>query len=79
MKVLKTHHHPDVTTIENKTVFTRLATRSIAMQGDRILLLYTERYEDFSLPGGGLDYGEDKVEGMIRELKEETGAQNIKT
>lgn len=51
------------------------------MQGNAILLLYTERYEDYSLPGGGLDQGEDKIEGMKRELSEETGAidiQNIK-
>jgi ADP-ribose pyrophosphatase YjhB (NUDIX family) len=78
MKVLKTHYHPEVTSLENKTIFTRLATRSIAIKGNTILLLYTERYEDYSLPGGGLNPGEDKVEGMMRELREETGAQNIK-
>jgi ADP-ribose pyrophosphatase YjhB (NUDIX family) len=78
MQILKTHYHPDVTTLENKSVFTRLATRSIAIQGNTILLLYTERYEDYSLPGGGLDLGEDKIKGMMRELKEETGAKDIK-
>jgi ADP-ribose pyrophosphatase YjhB (NUDIX family) len=40
--------------------------------------MYTERYEDYSLPGGGLDEGEDKIKGMMRELNEETGAMNIK-
>ncbi|WP_339841020.1 NUDIX hydrolase [uncultured Maribacter sp.] len=78
MLILKTHYHPEVDSLENKSVFTRLATRSIALQGANILLLYTERYEDYSLPGGGLDLGEDKTEGMIRELKEETGARDIK-
>lgn len=78
MQHLKTHYHPDVTSLENKTVFTRYATRSIALKGKTILLLYTKRYEDYSLPGGGLDFGEDKIEGMMRELQEETGAQNIK-
>ncbi|MDG1477527.1 MAG: NUDIX hydrolase [Vicingaceae bacterium] len=78
MQILKTHQHPDIDTLENKTVVKRLASRGIAMHGDDILLLYTERYEDYSLPGGGLDLGEDKVEGMKRELQEETGAQNIK-
>jgi ADP-ribose pyrophosphatase YjhB (NUDIX family) len=77
MQILKTHYHPEVTTLENKSTFTRLATRSIALQGNSILLLYTQRYEDYSLPGGGLNLGEDKEEGMIRELQEETGAQNI--
>lgn len=78
MQLLKTHYHPNIKTLEHKSVFTRLATRSITLQGDHILLLYTQRYEDFSLPGGGLDSGEDKIEGMKRELIEETGAKNIK-
>jgi len=39
--------------------------------------LYTARYEDYSLPGEGLDLGEDKVSGMVRELSEETRATNI--
>ncbi len=78
MQILKTHYHQDIKNLENKSIFTRLATRSIAMQGETILLLYTERYEDFSLPGGGLDGDEDKIEGMKRELNEETGALNIK-
>ena len=78
MHILKTHYHPEVKTLEDKTIFTRLATRSIAIQNSSILLLYTERYEDYSLPGGGLDLGENKIEGMIRELSEETGAKDIK-
>ena len=78
MQILKTHYHPEIKTLENKSIFTRLATRSIAIQGKSILLLYTERYEDYSFPGGGLDRGEDKIEGMIRELSEETGAKEVK-
>ena len=78
MQNLKTHYHPDVVSLDNKSIFTRLATRSIAVQGDSILLLYTARYEDYSLPGGGLDDGEDKIKGMIRELSEETGALEVR-
>lgn len=78
MQHLKTHYHPEVTTLENISFFTRLATRSITLKGSDILLLYTDRYEDYSLPGGGLDLNEDKIEGMMRELAEETGAQGIK-
>lgn len=78
MQLLKTHYHPEIDTLENKSVFTRLATRSIVTQGNSILLMYTERYEDYSLPGGGLDSDEDKIEGMMRELREETGAKDIK-
>ncbi|MBQ0786518.1 MAG: NUDIX domain-containing protein [Oceanihabitans sp.] len=78
MQNLKTHYHPEVQTLENKSIFTRLSTRSITVQGNNILLLYTERYEDYSLPGGGLDLDEDKREGMMRELSEETGAKDIR-
>ena len=78
MQILKTHYHPEIKTLENKSIFTRLSTRSIAIQGDTILLMYTQRYEDYSLPGGGLDVDEDKIEGMIRELSEETGAKDIR-
>jgi ADP-ribose pyrophosphatase YjhB (NUDIX family) len=77
MQNLKIHYHPEITTLGNKSIFKRLATRSIAVQGEAILLLYTERYEDYSLPGGGLDEGEDRIAGMMRELNEETGAENI--
>jgi len=77
MQILKTHYHPEVTSLENKTMHTRMATRSIAKHGDKILLMYTERYEDYSLPGGGLDDDEDKIQGMMRELIEETGAKDI--
>jgi len=70
--------HPDLQNLESFTSFTRLATRAICVQGPEILLLYTKRYDDLSLPGGGLDPGEDKVSGMVRELKEETGARNIR-
>jgi ADP-ribose pyrophosphatase YjhB (NUDIX family) len=78
MQTLKTHYHPEDKTLDNKTVFTRHATRGIATQGARILLMYTARYEDYSLPGGGLDLDEDKIAGMMRELTEETGAMGIK-
>jgi ADP-ribose pyrophosphatase YjhB (NUDIX family) len=57
--------------------FTRSSTRAIVLNGENILLLYTKRYHDYSLPGGGIDEGEDNITGLIRELREETGAQNV--
>ena len=78
MEHLKTHYHADITTLDNKSIVTRLSTRSITTQDNLILLMYTARYDDYSLPGGGLDEGEDSIEGMMRELNEETGAQDIK-
>lgn len=77
MRLLKTATHPSVNT-KDPHQFTRLTGRAIALKGDKILLMYTARYEDYSLPGGGIDDGESIEQGLIRELQEETGAQNIK-
>ena len=38
MQVLKTHYHPEIKTLENKSIFLRLATRAITVQGNFILL-----------------------------------------
>ncbi len=78
MKLLKTAIHPDIGSLQGKKMVQRLATRAISTQGEDILLLYTERYQDYSLPGGGLNANEDQIDGLVRELQEETGAQNIR-
>lgn len=76
MRLLKstkvTDLHPN---IDNK--FTRKATRAIVLKGEEILLLFTKRYHDYSLPGGGIDEGEDNITGLVRELREETGAHSV--
>ncbi|SKA50859.1 NUDIX hydrolase [Enterovibrio nigricans] len=78
MQPLQTAMHPDVFPLEGKSMFHRRAARAIVLRGEDILLLYTARYHDYSLPGGGVDDGESETEGMIRELQEETGARNIR-
>lgn len=76
MRLLKSTIHQDISDLSAKK-FTRKATRAIVLKGEDILLLYTKRYHDYSLPGGGIDEGESYQNGLIRELKEETGAQNV--
>ncbi|KYN23659.1 DNA mismatch repair protein MutT [Vibrio cidicii] len=77
MRHLKTAVHPEIDHLDDKIIFKRNAARAICLDGEDILLLYTERYHDYTIPGGGLDEGEDVIAGMIRELQEETGATNI--
>lgn len=77
MNVLKTHIHPDIKNLDSSSVVKRLASRALILKGSRILALHTKRYDDYSLPGGGLDHGEGPIEGMLRELREETGATNV--
>ena len=53
----------------------RLAAYAICIDGDRILLVRLSGRASplWTLPGGGLDHGEDPVDGALRELDEETG------
>ncbi|QHF08488.1 NUDIX hydrolase [Pseudomonas syringae] len=68
--------HPDLKSTQGR-IFRRHAARGIVLRDEKILLLFTERYNDFSFPGGGLDANEDIVTGLKRELEEETGAREI--
>lgn len=77
MRLLKSSIHPSLESLDQSS-FLRLAARGIILKGEDILMLYTQRYDDFTLPGGGIDEGENQVEGLIRELAEETGAKNIR-
>lgn len=76
MRLLAKIKHKSIKDITG-SVFKRIASRAIVLNADKILLLYTKRYNDFSFPGGGVDEGEDLIFGLLRELEEETGAQNI--
>lgn len=81
MQLLKRVVHPSITdthlTPQHPESFTRLATRAIVIKQGKILLMFTERYNDYSLPGGGVDLGEELTDGLKRELSEETGAQQV--
>ncbi|WP_462152001.1 NUDIX hydrolase [Pseudoalteromonas xiamenensis] len=59
------------------TLKSRPTARAIIVDGKNILLVYTKRYDDFGLPGGGIDAGESTHEALKRELREEIGAVDI--
>ncbi len=77
MRLLNRAIHSDYDPSKNPVLYNRVAARGIIMNGDDILLIYTKRYNDYSFPGGGIDINEDILDGLKRELTEETGAQNI--
>lgn len=78
MRLLASHIHPSLDALDGKSHLYREAARGIVLSGERILLLHTERYDDYSLPGGGIDPGEAPVRGLVRELEEETGARGVR-
>lgn len=41
------------------------------------VLVLKENQDTWSLPGGGLDHGEDPKMGILRELKEELGIEHL--
>lgn len=57
--------------------WTRVAAYGLATKGDRLLLVrVAPGYEDsgrWTLPGGGLEWGEEPAAAALRELTEETG------
>lgn len=58
---------------------TRVSAYAVCVDGDRLLLAriapgFTVGFDGWwTLPGGGIDHGEDPRDGAVRELQEETG------
>jgi 8-oxo-dGTP diphosphatase len=57
----------------------RLAAYAICLRDDQILLARYVRADGeskyWTLPGGGVEHGEDPIQAVLREVEEETGYQ----
>lgn len=51
----------------------RPSARGIIVKGDKLALIHNMKYDYYEFPGGGIEEGESFEEGLIREVKEETG------
>lgn len=53
--------------------FVRNSARSIIIKGKRVALIYSAKFGFYKFPGGGIESGENPVDAMIRETREESG------
>lgn len=53
--------------------FTRNSARSIIIRDGKVALIHSLKYDYYKFPGGGIENGENPVEAMIRETREEAG------
>jgi ADP-ribose pyrophosphatase YjhB (NUDIX family) len=65
----------ELTTYPN--TFYRVSVKAFVTNDNGGVLVLKENQDTWSLPGGGLDHGEDPIVGLRRELKEELGIQAI--
>ena len=53
--------------------FTRNSARSIVIRNGKVAMVRSLKYDYYKFPGGGMEEGENPVETMIRETREEAG------
>jgi O-6-methylguanine DNA methyltransferase len=58
---------------EGKKSFSRPSARAIVIQGGRVAMIYSRKFQHFKFPGGGIERGETREAALIREAREEAG------
>ncbi len=53
--------------------FVRDSARSIIIRDGKVAMVHSLKYDYYKFPGGGIEAGEDPVNAMIRETREEAG------
>ena len=53
--------------------FRRDSARSVIIEGGKIAMIHSLKYDYYKFPGGGIEEGEEPIEAMIRETREEAG------
>ena len=63
---------------ENGTVGIRPSVRAIIIRGNRLAMVYSEKYDYYVFAGGGINENETYEEALIREIREEMGLEVIR-
>ena len=51
----------------------RHSARSIIIRDGKVAMVHSVKYDFYKFPGGGIEQGEEPVQAMIRETREESG------
>jgi 8-oxo-dGTP diphosphatase len=60
------------------SVIRREAVRAVIADGRRLLLILTRQDGDYKFPGGGVALGETHTQAVMREAREEAGAEVVR-
>ena len=58
-------------------VYSRPSVRGIVIREGKLAMIYSQKYNYYKFPGGGVEANETHTDTLIREMDEETGLQVI--
>lgn len=61
----------------NGKSFVRPSVRSIIIRDGKVAMVYSQLYDYYKFPGGGIERGETQQQALIRETAEESGLRVI--
>jgi 8-oxo-dGTP pyrophosphatase MutT (NUDIX family) len=76
MKLLKEIFHKGDLNLSGRTV-TREAVRGIIFDHEKLFMVFSKKNGDYKFPGGGVKEGEDDKNALVREIREESGVENV--
>lgn len=53
--------------------FYRPSARAIVIENGRVAMVYSQKYQHYKFPGGGMELGESRETALVREAREEAG------
>jgi|GEM_PF-31409 len=62
---------------ELKNMKKRTTVRGVIIKNDEVLMVYSPQFDDYTFPGGGKKEAETMESALLRELKEELGADFV--
>lgn len=63
---------------DESIVFRRDSARAVIFRDEKLSVIYSQKNNFYKIPGGGIETGEDPIDSMIREVKEESGLTVIR-